>query len=103
MSHAQGVSHGADHEVEAPEDLCGILVGKSFHQSAGEALDDFLENEGILEEATAAALIKTSGRYCGNEDCCASTGICGRITFGSGELDDHGYWETLGIKNFQIS
>ncbi|RJR10257.1 hypothetical protein C4588_03595 [Candidatus Parcubacteria bacterium] len=30
---------------------------------------------------------------CGNDDCCVSTGICGRLTFGSGYLDDHGYWE----------
>jgi len=29
---------------------------------------------------------------CGNPDCGASTGICGRETFGSGHLDWYGYW-----------
>jgi len=37
--------------------------------------------------------MKQSGKYCGNPDCGVSSGICERITFGSGELDDHGYWE----------
>jgi hypothetical protein len=32
-------------------------------------------------------------RYCGNPECGVSTGICDRLTFGSGELDNHGYWE----------
>lgn len=27
-----------------------------------------------------------------HERCVASTGICGRLTFGQGDLDDHGYW-----------
>lgn len=30
---------------------------------------------------------------CGNPDCCASTCICGRSTYGSGYLDPLGYWE----------
>jgi len=30
---------------------------------------------------------------CGNRDCKVSTGICGSITFGCGDLDEHGYWE----------
>jgi hypothetical protein len=30
---------------------------------------------------------------CGNQNCCCSTGICERLTFGSGALDDYGYWE----------
>jgi len=34
-----------------------------------------------------------SGNYCGNKDCCVSTGICERTTFGSGMLDNNGYWE----------
>lgn len=29
---------------------------------------------------------------CGNKDCGVSTGICDSLTFGSGYLDDHGYW-----------
>jgi hypothetical protein len=32
-------------------------------------------------------------KACGNPDCGTSTGICDRITFGSGELDSYGYWE----------
>jgi hypothetical protein len=32
-------------------------------------------------------------RGCGNPDCNVSTGICERITFGSGNLDELGYWE----------
>ena len=32
-------------------------------------------------------------RPCGNPDCSTSTGICGRLTFGSGELDEHGYFD----------
>jgi hypothetical protein len=32
-------------------------------------------------------------KKCGNEDCCVSTGICGSLTFGRGELDGLGYWE----------
>lgn len=30
---------------------------------------------------------------CGNTECCVSTGICETLTFGSGRLDDYGYWE----------
>ena len=30
---------------------------------------------------------------CGNKECNVSTGICESLTFGSGELDDYGYWE----------
>jgi hypothetical protein len=30
---------------------------------------------------------------CGRKECCASTGICGSITFGTGELDPYGYWQ----------
>ena len=32
-------------------------------------------------------------RGCGDKNCMVSTGICGAITFGSGPLDDYGYWE----------
>lgn len=30
---------------------------------------------------------------CDNKECCVSMGICGALTFGSGELDEFGYWE----------
>jgi hypothetical protein len=30
---------------------------------------------------------------CNNFDCNISTGICGSKTFGSGKLDDCGYWD----------
>ncbi len=30
---------------------------------------------------------------CNNPECAVSHGICGSLTFGSGELDDYGYWE----------
>ena len=30
---------------------------------------------------------------CGNKKCGVSTGICGSTTFGSGKLDDYGYWK----------
>lgn len=30
---------------------------------------------------------------CGNPACGSSTGICDRMTFGSGRLNDMGYWE----------
>lgn len=30
---------------------------------------------------------------CGNEECCVSTGIHEGLTFGSGEVDPHGFWE----------
>lgn len=33
------------------------------------------------------------GQTCNRTDCGTSTGICGRLTFGYGELDDYGYWE----------
>lgn len=67
----------------------------SDNKHIGPSLDDFLEKEGILEEATAEAKkkLKPTGRYCGNEGCSASTGICDSITFGSGELSNNGYWE----------
>lgn len=32
-------------------------------------------------------------RGCGNPDCCVSTGIHEGLTFGSGDLDEYGYWE----------
>jgi len=31
-------------------------------------------------------------RPCGHDDCSTSTGICDRLTFGRGELDEYGYW-----------
>jgi len=30
---------------------------------------------------------------CGNPNCCASTTIADQASFGSGELDNNGYWE----------
>lgn len=30
---------------------------------------------------------------CGNDSCGISSGICGAITYGSGEQDDNGYWD----------
>jgi hypothetical protein len=30
---------------------------------------------------------------CNNPDCGISGGICGEMTFGSGDLSDNGYWE----------
>ncbi len=30
---------------------------------------------------------------CKNPECCTSTGICGSLTHGWGELDGNGYWE----------
>jgi hypothetical protein len=30
---------------------------------------------------------------CGNSECGISTGICGSITAGTGEVDFNGYWE----------
>jgi hypothetical protein len=30
---------------------------------------------------------------CGRPECRVSTGICGSLTFGTGELDFNGYWE----------
>ncbi len=30
---------------------------------------------------------------CGRKECCASTGLCGLATFGTGVLDENGYWE----------
>jgi hypothetical protein len=32
-------------------------------------------------------------KKCGNPDCTCSTGIHDGLTFGSGNLDDHGYFE----------
>jgi len=31
--------------------------------------------------------------HCGNPDCKASSSISEHLTFGSGELDEHGFWE----------
>lgn len=35
----------------------------------------------------------TPAKACGNPDCCCSSGIHDGITFGSGELDQFGFWE----------
>jgi hypothetical protein len=32
-------------------------------------------------------------KACTNPKCMISTGICGRVTAGSGKLDQNGYWE----------
>jgi hypothetical protein len=32
-------------------------------------------------------------KACSNPDCSASTGIHEGLTFGRGDLDEHGYWE----------
>jgi hypothetical protein len=38
--------------------------------------------------------MKEVSKYrCNNPECCASTGICGKTTYGTGELDQNGYWE----------
>ncbi len=36
---------------------------------------------------------KKTVRPCGNPECACSTGICETTTYGSGELDNNGYWE----------
>ncbi len=36
---------------------------------------------------------KTKLPACNNPDCCASTNIAGYASFGSGELDEWGFWE----------
>jgi hypothetical protein len=33
-----------------------------------------------------------NGRWCGSNECCSSTGIHDGMTFGSGRLDNNGYW-----------
>jgi len=33
------------------------------------------------------------GKWCGDPKCGASTNIAGDASFGSGELDDFGFWE----------
>ena len=38
-------------------------------------------------------IMKARTPACGNLLCGVSTGICGGLTFGSGKLDDNGYWE----------
>jgi len=30
---------------------------------------------------------------CGRKECCASSGICESVTFGTGKLSFNGYWE----------
>ena len=42
----------------------------------------------IMNEHTRTKLLA-----CGNKDCCASSNIAGHASFGSGELDDYGFWE----------
>lgn len=37
-------------------------------------------------------MVHTINRKCGNNKCSTSTGIHGGLTFGSGRLDDYGYW-----------
>lgn len=44
-------------------------------------------------QAEQAALGTLPKQKCGNRACKVSTGICGSLTFGSGELDPNGYWE----------
>jgi len=34
-----------------------------------------------------------SKKACGNPQCCVSSDLGGSFTFGSGTLDDNGYWE----------
>ena len=36
---------------------------------------------------------KRCTKVCGNPNCCISTGIHEGLTFGSGALDFHGFWE----------
>lgn len=37
--------------------------------------------------------MKNKFKVCNNPDCSISTGTCKKLTFGSGRLDDYGYWE----------
>lgn len=37
---------------------------------------------------------KTSFKRPKGHECEISTGVCGRPTFGTGKLDDYGYWES---------
>lgn len=38
--------------------------------------------------------MKSSPKACGNWSCDISTGIHDGLTFGRGELDEHGFWQT---------
>lgn len=37
--------------------------------------------------------MKNKTKFCGDPECSTSTGICGTITQGKGELSGNGYWE----------
>ena len=53
--------------------------------------DLYLKN--LKKEGDAVCSAKVVGpKPCGNSECSISTGICGSLTFGSGRLDDYGYW-----------
>lgn len=38
-------------------------------------------------------MVATKDKPCGNPMCGVSTGIHGGLTFGSGELDEYGFWQ----------
>lgn len=46
--------------------------------------------------------MKAKVKACGRAFCSVSTGICGSLTFGYGELDDYGYWK-YGLRLATIS
>jgi hypothetical protein len=47
----------------------------------------------LCEESTINAGRCVPLPACGNPNCSCSTGVCERLTFGSGELNNCGYWE----------
>jgi hypothetical protein len=59
-----------------------------------ERMDYANFQEQQAEHEAAQALSDPHGSRCVDpENCKVSTGICDRLTFGAGKLDEYGYWE----------
>jgi len=73
-----------------------IAAGFPSPEGAEKSVEENLDDLPLLRIAGALTDPAGSGQDrppCGNPDCGVSTGIHEGPTFGSGELDDHGYWE----------
>lgn len=79
----------------ADRQRAAIVAGFPTPEEAERNVEDNLGNLPLLQ--LAGALVGRTDPLknppCGNPDCGVSTGIHDGPTFGSGELDDNGYWE----------
>jgi hypothetical protein len=71
--------------------VCKTIVCRKLADRVVEQVEDNKAGRQYLFHKYNQATME-NGKWCGNPNCSCSTGIHGGLTFGSGQLDEHGYW-----------